>query len=106
MSAVLAYAPENQWPIVDSSYEFLWSLNQKTWLRATKASGEVVEGYFVGMNRSNGAIAVCAQAHPDSVVSGLGVKTLASLQKYSVDRLGRINQVPRELRTWRGKVCM
>ena len=72
---------------------------------ATKTNGEIVEGYFVGMNRSNGAIALSDHADPDAVTSGIGVKTLLSLQKFSVNRLGRVGEVSRELRTWRGKVC-
>ena len=103
--AVLAYAPEVDWPIVDSTYEFLWSINQKTWLCATKPSGEVVEGYFMGMNRSNGAIALSSQANPDAVNSGIGVKTLSSLRKFSVDRLGRLSEVAWESRTWHGVAC-
>jgi CRISPR-associated endonuclease Csn1 len=105
MRAALAYAPDDEWPVVDASYEYLWPINQRTWLKATKASGEVVEGYFVGMNRSNGAIALSAQADPDAITSGIGVKTLQALQKFAVDRLGRLSEVQRESRTWRGKVC-
>jgi CRISPR-associated endonuclease Csn1 len=105
MRAVLAYAAESDWPVIDSTYEFLWSINQKTWLRASKPSGEVVEGYFAGMNRSTGAINLSSQADSDSIKEGIGVKTLLSVQKFSVDRLGRISEVHRELRTWRGKVC-
>ncbi len=105
MRAVLQAKPESEWPVVDSTFEFLWSINQKTWLRATKTSGEVVEGYFRGLDRATGNIALSAHENSDALVRGLGVKTLSSFQKYAVDRLGRVSEVPRELRTWRGKVC-
>jgi CRISPR-associated endonuclease Csn1 len=105
MRAVLAYAPESDWPVIDPTYEFLWSINQKTWLRATKPGGGVVQGYFIGMDRSTGAIALSSQANPEVVNRGIGVKTLLSLQKFFVDRLGRISEVERETRTWRGAAC-
>ncbi len=105
MRAVLAYAAESNWPIIDSTCDFLWSINQKTWIRASKPSGEILEGYFAGMDRSTGAIALSSQADPDAISRGIGVKTLLSLQKFSVDRLGRITEVQRESRTWHGKVC-
>jgi hypothetical protein len=34
---------------------------------------------------------------------GIGLKTLASFKKFTVDRLGRKFEVVREQRTWRGK---
>jgi len=37
MRAALAYAPDDEWPVVDASYEYLWPINQRTWLKATKA---------------------------------------------------------------------
>ncbi len=104
--AVLAYASEANWPIIDSTYEFLWSINQKTWLRANKPTGEIVEGYFAGMDRSTGAIALSSQADSDAINRRIGVKTLFSLQKFYVDRLGRVSEVHGEPRSWHGKVCI
>jgi CRISPR-associated endonuclease Csn1 len=105
MGAVLAYAPESEWPVIDSTYEFLWSINQRTWLAATKTSGEIVEGYFRGLDRTTGAIALSAHENPDAVTRGLGVKTLSSFQKFTIDRLGRKSLVAGETRTWRGVAC-
>ena len=105
MRAVLQTKPENEWPVVDSTFEFLWSINQKSWLCATKTNGEIVEGYFRGLDRATGNITLSAHENSDAIVRGLGVKTLSSFQKFAVDRLGHKSEVPRELRTWRGRVC-
>jgi CRISPR-associated endonuclease Csn1 len=106
MRAVLAHAPEKEWPMIDQSYEFLWSVYQKSWIQTIKSSGEVVEGYFLGMDRSTGAIGLSAQANPNAIHRGIGVKTLSSFKKFTVDRLGRISEIRWEIRTWRGAACI
>ena len=103
--AVLQAKPESEWPVINSSFEFLWSINQKTWLSATKTNGEVVEGYFRGLDRATGNITLSAQENSDAVIRGLGVKTLSSFCKFSVDRLGRKSLIVGETRTWRGVAC-
>ena len=103
--AVLQGKPESEWPIMDTSYEFLWSIHQKTWLRSTKGNGEIIEGYFRGLDRATGNIAVSAHENSDNIVRGLGVKTLAAFSKFAIDRLGRKSSVLAETRTWRGAAC-
>ena len=106
MRAVVAYKDEGEWPVMDSTFEFLWSIESMAFLQAVKTSGQVLEGYFRGLHRGTGAIALSRHDSSDEVVTGIGVKTLASFKKFRVDRLGfsRV-EVQREVRTWHGKAC-
>lgn len=103
MRAVQAYKPEDEWPEMDGSYEFCWSLVQMTYLRAISSKGEIFEGYYRGMNRSVGAIQLSSHSNSSDVVQGIGARTLIDFKKFSVDRFGRTHEVDRELRTWRGE---
>jgi CRISPR-associated endonuclease Csn1 len=106
MRAVVAYRDEGDWPVMDSTFEFLWSIESMAFLEVVKSSGELVEGYFRGLDRTTGAIALAKDCNPDDLSRGLGVKTLASFKKFRVDRLGLSRaEVTREVRTWHGKAC-
>jgi CRISPR-associated endonuclease Csn1 len=76
-----------------------------TYLEAIKANGEIVEGYFRGMDRFTASAILSDHANSDQVIRGVGVKTLSSFKKIIVDRLGNRFEAQREQRTWRGKVC-
>lgn len=104
--AAVQSKPEEEWTLIDDSFEFLWSITQMTWLQIVKKDGEVVEGYFRGMNRSTASIAFSDAANLTKTVDGYGVKTLVSFRKFAVDRFGNRCEVTRETRTWRGKPCI
>jgi CRISPR-associated endonuclease Csn1 len=107
MRAVMQGRTEAEWPVMDSTYEFLWSIESMTFLEVVKSSGELVEGYFRGLDRATGAIALAKDCNPDDLSRGLGVKTLATFKKFRVDRLGLSRtEVTREVRTWHGKACI
>jgi CRISPR-associated endonuclease Csn1 len=103
--AVSASKPETEWPLIDSSYEFLWSLVPMSYIHATSAKGELFEGYYRGLNRSVGAIQISAPNNSSELIQGIGARTLLEFKKYNVDRLGFLSEIERELRTWHGKVC-
>jgi CRISPR-associated endonuclease Csn1 len=106
MRAVVAYKDERDWPVMDSSFEFLWPIESMSFLEVVKSNGKLVAGYFRGLDRTTGAIALANDCNPDDLSRGLGVKTLASFKKFRVDRLGLSRtEVTREVRTWRGKAC-
>ncbi len=86
-------------------FDFLWSLYPLCWVEVVKPSGEVIEGYFRGMDRSTGAIAISPQHTKAETAKGIGVKTLTSFRKFAVDRLGNRSEIQQETRTWHGKVC-
>jgi CRISPR-associated endonuclease Csn1 len=105
--AVIAYKAEGEWTSIDHAFEFLWSLTPMSFVEIVKADGELIEGYFRGLHRGTGAAQVSHHRSlgKDASREGIGLKTLASFKKFSVDRLGRKFEVKRETRTWRGKAC-
>ena len=103
--AVVAYKSEEQWTLIGPGFEFLFSLHQNSLVEAIKPGGEVISGYFKGLDRSTGAIRLASIESQQNQRPGIGAKTLLSLRKHVVDRLGRVAEVPRETRTWHGAVC-
>lgn len=105
MRAVQGGGDDNKWPEVDPTFEFLWSINQLSLLEVTKPDGEVIRSYFRSLDRNTGALTVSDISNSTETRKGIGTRTLLVFKKFHVDRLGRIFEVERELRTWRGKVC-
>lgn len=103
--AVTANKPEEEWPTIDASHTFLWSLYPLCWVEVQKADGEIIEGYFRGMSRNTGAILISPHQTNTVVREGIGAKTLASFRKFAVDRLGKRHEIEKETRTWHGEVC-
>ena len=103
--AVKGGGEETEWAILDTNSQFLWSLYSMSFLEIVKSDGEAIEGYFRSLDRNTGAVTVSPQITSDEIRKGIGVKTLSSLRKFTIDRLGRKFEVSREVRTWRGKAC-
>ena len=77
--AVVAFKPESEWPEMDGTYAFLFSLHPNDWV-AVKLKTEVIEGYFSGLDRSTGAASIWAHDRNQSVGDnglrrGIGIKT-------------------------------
>jgi len=104
--AVQAATPEDKWPMVDETYEFMWSLTPMTYLEIETSKGDLLQGYFRGMDRATGAIIISDHKNSGAITKGIGARTLRTFNKYSIDRLGHKNLVESELRTWRGKACI
>lgn len=105
MRAIQGGGDDDKWPEIDSTFEFLWSINQLSLLEITKPDGEVIRSYFRSLDRNTGALTVSDISNSTAIRKGIGTRTLLALKKLHVDRLGRVFEVQRELRTWRGKVC-
>jgi CRISPR-associated endonuclease Csn1 len=105
MRAVQGGADEEQWPLMDSSFEFMWSMTHMTLLEIVKTNGAVVRSYFRSLDRNTGALTVSNVSNVRAPKMRIGARTLLGLKKLHVDRLGRVFEVEREQRTWRGKVC-
>ncbi len=103
--AIFQAKDEEDWIEINSEYEFLFSLNLHAFVELTKSNGEIVDGYFKGIDRATGNIALASHINLLDLQRGIGPKTSLSFRKFMVDRLGRKFEVKRELRTWRGKVC-
>ena len=104
--AVTAAKPEEEWAAMDGTCHFLWSLYPLSWVEVTKPDGEVIEGYFRGMDRSTGAIAISPHHTKQKMERGIGVKTLAEFRKFAIDRLGNLSEIKQETRTWHGVACI
>lgn len=96
---------EQDWYLLGRDAEFLWSLHAMNWVALVKPDGKVVEGYFRSLDRNTGAITVSSPVTNSLIRKGIGVKTLSSFRKFTIDRLGRKFEIPREVRTWRGEAC-
>ena len=117
--ACVAYKPLAEWKEMKDE-DFLFSLypndlfrvTHRRGLKLTKAqkdsslpdsyetTSEML--YFTGANIHVASISV--RNHDNSYLAGLGIKTLESLEKYTVDVLGRYNPVKKEKRqTFSGK---
>jgi CRISPR-associated endonuclease Csn1 len=104
--AVVAARPEDSWTDVDrSGFEFRFSLFINSLVEVTKPDGEVIGGYFKGLNRSTAAITVAATKSPALLTQSIGTKTLHAFRKFDIDRLGNTVELQQEARTWRGVVC-
>lgn len=103
--AVDSAKDEAAWTVVDSGYTFMFSVYGNSLLKVVKPDGEEVMGYFKGLDRSVAAITLAEHQDPKAIKHGLGTRTLLNFKKFNVDRLGRVSEIPRETRTWRGAVC-
>jgi CRISPR-associated endonuclease Csn1 len=103
--AVQAHVDEAEWPSIDSTFEFTFSLNPMCYLELITSKGEIIEGYYREMNRNDAGITLSAHLSSDARSPKTGSRTLRDFRKFTVDRLGRKFEVSREVRTWRGKAC-
>jgi CRISPR-associated endonuclease Csn1 len=105
--AVVHSRPEAEWTDVSRpGFEYRCSLFINSLIEVTKPDGEVIAGYFKGLDRSTAAITVARMTSPTALSRSIGSKTLVSLRKFTIDRLGSTTEIPRETRTWRGAACM
>jgi len=103
--AVAASTPETEWPVMDETFDFEFSIFSKSWVEVVKPDGTVIEGYFRGVNRALGAINISphlTQTLPNQITN-IGARNLHAFCKYQVDRLGTKHLVEKEVRTWRGE---
>ena len=103
--AVIAYKEETEWAEIDATFSFLFRLYANSLVEVAKSDGEIITGYFKGLHRGTGAIALASTENPRNIRGGIGAKTLLHLRKFSVDRLGRFHRVGPETRTWHGEAC-
>lgn len=110
LRATVAYKDESEWTLIDDTHRFKFSLYPRCYVEVAKANGEVLSGYFQGVDRATGAISLFShkdtRSHRDEngkSMRGIGAKTLLTIKKYTVDRFGDRGEVRGEVRTWRGE---
>lgn len=103
--AILQAKPESEWPTMADGFEFMWSVTSQSFIELEKADGTFIDGYFRGVDRSTSNFNVAAHHSKDALVRGIGPRSLKSLRKFAIDRLGRRTEILSEKRTWHGAVC-
>lgn len=112
MKFISANKSESEWKSVDESYQFEFSLwkNSRFQVNERPKKGELTKltiiGCYAGLHRGTGKITY--NLTDDHGAESVFVSPMTSLkfQKLQIDRLGRVFPIPREKRTWRGKVCI
>ncbi len=110
--AIKAFKAESDWHLVDDTYQFEFSLWKNSRFRVTERPkrgntiSQVLEGNYSGLDRTTGKITY--NDTNDHGADSLHVSPVTSLkfEKLYIDRLGRVFPIPRERRTWRGRVCI
>ncbi|WP_338846133.1 type II CRISPR RNA-guided endonuclease Cas9 [Massilia sp. W12] len=101
--AALANKAESEWPEMDASYTFCFSVHPNDWLRIDLGAKGVKEGYFGGMDRATASFSLWTHDRNQAVGTaglqrGIGIKTAANIEKCHVDMLGRLFKARPETR--------
>lgn len=101
--AAVAAKDESEWPEMDESYAFLFSLNPNDWVKVSFKNKPTQEGYFAGLDRGTAAISIWTHdrnpsASKEGLIRGIGIKIALSVEKYHVDMLGNLYAVKQEVR--------
>lgn len=100
--AIVAYKDEEEWTLIDESFEFLFSVHPNDFVKI-RLKKESPAGYYSGVDRSTGAMNLWAHDRAvtvgkDGLIRGIGVKTALQVEKFNVDVLGHIYPAPKEIR--------
>ncbi len=90
---------ESEWLDINGDFQFLFHLYKNDVVRLTTAKGDIIEGYYDGAHRSNAQINLKHHdGNPEKYKESIGVKTLATFEKYSVDYFGNRTLIKKEKR--------
>lgn len=99
--AIIAHKLENEWTVIDASFDFITSLHANELVQVTLKEGRYL-GYFAGCDRSDGKIALWAHDRNVSIGSNgllrVASKTAHDIKKFHVDTLGNIHPAKPEPR--------
>lgn len=101
--AVVAFKPEEEWTVMDETYQFLFSLHPNDWVTIRYKNAPERSGYYAGLDRSGGTIDLWLHDRNQSLAEkgllrGNGIKTALAVEKYHVDLLGSLHRVHHEER--------
>ena len=86
--AVQGGKSEEYWPVMGRDFRFRFSLYSYSLIEITRPNGEVILGYFRGLDRSTGSITISAPENSLQRTRSIGARNLVSFKKFHVDRLG------------------
>jgi CRISPR-associated endonuclease Csn1 len=101
--AVIAFKPEEEWTLMDETYQFLFSLYPNDWVCILYKNAPLREGYYSGLNRATGTVDLWLHDRNQTqgkkgMLEGNGIKTALAVEKYHVDLLGGLHRVHHEER--------
>lgn len=101
--AIVAFKDEDEWTLVDDTFDFRFSLYPNDFLRVTQKGKLPIAGYYSSCHRGTGSLNIWTHDRnvaigKDGIIEGVGVKTALSLEKFNVDVLGNIYPVQKENR--------
>ena len=93
--AIVAFKDENEWTLLDDTFQFIFSLYPNDLLRISQKGKEPILGYYASCHRGTGNLNIWthdrnANTGKDGMIEGIGVKTALSIEKFHVDVLGNI----------------
>jgi len=94
--AIAKKKPEKEWPVIDSSYEFVCTLYPYDLVRI-KTKKEEFFGYYRGTDRSDGRITV-SKPNKNGDCRRTGTKEAILIEKYEMGILGDYHPVRKEVR--------
>jgi CRISPR-associated endonuclease Csn1 len=103
--AVHPKKPRDVWPIIDSSFKFLFSVSKNSLIEFHKDNGEIIRGYYRELDTDGDRISISGISNNKPPFIRVIMGTLIEFKKFIVDRLGNVSEVTSEIRTWHGKAC-
>jgi CRISPR-associated endonuclease Csn1 len=93
--AIVQGKDEDEWTLIDDSFEFRFSLYPNDLLKIQQKNKPLIEGYYAGCNRATGSIDVWLHDRntalgKEGLIQSIGIKLALSVEKFHVDVLGRI----------------
>ncbi len=101
LNAIVASKPESEWPRMRPE-DFVMSLYKDSYIELTRKDGETKKGYYRRTNRSTAAIGLSEHHQRGKIEDGIGVKSLANISKFQIDRLGIKHEISLSSERWPG----
>ena len=120
--AIVANKNEDEWTLIDQTYEFCFSVYPNDFVKITQRSGDVIFGYYRSCHSGTAALSVALhdrfaygekttslnlyKKNPNKplpndklgLIESIGVKMAANFEKFNVDVLGNIYPAQKETR--------
>ena len=103
--APAAHKAESEWTVIDSSFEFCFSMYPNSFVQVVTSKGQVVDGYYKSFGIDGCSIVISSHTNSRENNGSPGSKTLLEFTKFNVNRLGNKHPITSEVRTWHGEVC-
>ena len=101
LNAVLGGKPESEWPQMNPE-EFVMSLYKDSYIKLKRRNGDSINGYYRSTNRNTASIAISPHNERQKIVQSIGVRSLVSLYKHQIDRLGIPHKIAEKSTVWPG----